>query len=140
VLTALVRKLPACTATTAFVPADIGQILAATTDSASDGGVIVDYEKALETIGGVGDILVAMSDANDDYSTAGDTLTSASTGVATQGVASFLTAQRSYGIYVVRFSTTRRYVRFNGTVSTGGSWGYLKVFLNERAEDVDQKL
>jgi hypothetical protein len=121
-----------CTSTTAFVGTDIGLVLTATTDSASDGGVIIDFDRSLLTVGGNGKILVQMSDANDDYSTAGDTLTATSgTGVGTQGVAGVATARRSYGVYVVRFQTNRRFIRPNVTVSSGGAWGYTSMYLTD---------
>ncbi len=129
VLYALVRRVR-CTAITAFVATDIGLVLTATTDSASDGGVILDFDPALLAVGGEGDILVQMSDANDDYSTAGDTLTATTgTGVGTQGAAAALDPARSYGLYVVRFQTEKRYVRPSVTVSTGGSWGLVQMLL-----------
>ncbi len=132
VLYALVREVW-CTATTAFVSTDRGLVLTATTDSASDGGVILDFDDALLTVGGYGRIFVKMSDANDDYSTAGDTLTATSgTGVGTQGAAAALTRQYSYGIYAVRFQTNRRYVRPSVTVSTGGDFGKVAMLLTSR--------
>lgn len=129
-LYAYMRELR-CTPTTAFVSTDIGLVLTATTDSASDGGVIIDFDnKMINSTLDQGRILVQMSDANDDYSTAGDTLTATSgTGVGTQGAAAWATSERSYGIYVVRFATERRYIRSNTTVSAGGSWGYTEIYV-----------
>lgn len=129
VLYAYVREM-LCTPTTAFVGADdIAATLVATTDSDSDGGVVIDFDEELLTIGLTGRILVQMSDSNDDYSTASDTLTSGGTGVGTQGVAASLTKSRSYGIYVVRFQTERRYVRGQFTVTSGGNFGNVKLML-----------
>ena len=79
------RRLKDCVATTAFVAADIGQALIAT--AAADAGLLLSYDEALATIGGVGDIVVEMQDSADVYATPGDTLTSDGTGVATQGSA-----------------------------------------------------
>jgi hypothetical protein len=120
------------TTTTAFVGTDIGLVLTATTDSASDGGIIIDFDRALLTLGATGKLLVEMSDANDDYSTSGDIVTATSgTGVGTISPAGAATSQRSYGIYVVRFQTNRRYIRPNLTVSSGGSWGLVSLLVTD---------
>ena len=138
VLKALVRYVEV-TATTAFLSSDIGLVLTATTDSASDGGIILDFDKALLTVGGKGTMLVQMSDANDDYSTAGDIVTAtAGTGVGTITAAGVLTKQRSYGMYVVRFATERQYVRSQTTVSAGGSWGLTEIYLTNSPPKVYQ--
>jgi len=125
------------TATTAFVSSDVGRVLTATTDSASDGGHIIAFDPALLVIGGYGKIILAMSDANDDFSTAGDTVTATSgTGVGTQGIASQVTPVASVGVpgqYVTRFVATKRYIRANLTVSTGGSYGLVSVLLTDEA-------
>lgn len=133
---ALLREMEV-TATTAFVAADIGAVIAATTDSASDAGVMLWFDPALLAIDGVGKMVVQMSDANDDYSTAGDTLTSADTGVGTQTLASTvspLTSAGIPGVYAVRFQATKRYLRAKPTVSTGGSFGLVSVLLTDYAE------
>lgn len=136
VLYALMRYMEV-TATTAFVSTDIGLVLTATTDSASDGGVIIDFDKALLTVGGKGTMLVQMSDANDDYSTAGDIVTAtAGTGVGTITAAGVLTKERSYGIYVVRFQTDREYVRGLFTVSAGGAWGLTEAYITNSPPNV----
>lgn len=116
------RRLKNCTATTAFVAADVTtpRVLTATTDTAT--GLIYSVDQALFTIGGVGDIVIEMQDAADLYATAGDTLTAtAGTGIATQGAASVPEVpQMIPGIHVVRFSTDKRYVRCNcETVADG---------------------
>ena len=136
---AMTRIIPNCKATTAFVSSDVGRVLTATTLTASDGGHIIWYDPALETIGGVGSIIIAMSDANDLYTTASDTLTATSgTGIATASAAT--TASMLYpngdglpGIFVTRFRATKRYVRLNMTVSSGGSYGYVSCYLAEDA-------
>ncbi len=125
------------TATTAFVASDVGRVLTATTDSASDGGHIAYLAPELLAIGGKGKIVVAMSDANDDFSTAGDTVTATSgTGVGTQGDAAINhpNGDGIPGIYVVRFVATKRYVRLNMTVSTGGSYGLISAFLTNNVK------
>jgi hypothetical protein len=124
------------TATTAFVGSDVGNVLVATTDSGAATGVIVWYDPALETIGGKGKIIIAMADSGDDYSTAGDTLTSAGTGVATQGAAAIVYPQGGGipGSFVVRFTATKRYVRANMTASAGGSFGLVSCYLQDNAE------
>lgn len=105
--------LKGCTATTGFVAADATtpRVLTATTDTAT--GLIVAFDEALKTVGGVGDILVEMQDSADLYATAGDTLTATSgTGVATQGVAGTkLGVQHQPGVHAIRFATDKRYVR-----------------------------
>jgi hypothetical protein len=93
----------------------------------------------LETVGGIGSIIIAMSDANDVYTTASDTLTATSgTGVATASSAT--TASMLYpngdglpGIFTTRFKATKRYIRLNMTVSTGGSYGYVAAYLVDEA-------
>jgi hypothetical protein len=135
VVYAMLRELEV-TATTAFVASDVGRVLTATTDSASDGGHIVWFDPALMTIGGKGKIIVAMSDANDDFSTAGDTVTATSgTGVGTQGAASIVhpNGDGIPGKLVCRFTATKRYLRANATVSTGGSYGLVAVMLQDNA-------
>ena len=124
------------TATTAFVASDVGRILTATTDAASDGGVITYIAPELLAIGGVGKIVVSMSDANDDYTTAGDIVTAtAGTGIGTQGAASILypNGDGIPGMYVVRFTATKRYLRAAPVVSTGGSFGLVSIFLCDNA-------
>lgn len=102
-----------CVATTGFVAADATtpRVLTATSDGAT--GLIVAFDEALKTVGGVGDILVEMQDDADLYATPGDTLTAtAGTGVATQGVAGTkVGVQHQPGIHTIRFATDRRYVR-----------------------------
>jgi hypothetical protein len=123
-------------ATVAFVASDVGRVLTATADSASDGGHIVWFDPALMTIGGVGKIIVAMSDANDDFSTSGDIVTATSgTGVATMigGSKVHPNGDGVPGKMVVRFTATKRYLRANGTVSAGGSYGLLSVMLQDNA-------
>lgn len=103
-----------CTATTAFVAADVTtpRVLTATTNEAT--GKIVSVDQALFTVGGVGDIVVEMQDSGDTYATAGDTLTATSgTGVATQGAAGVKAPeiQDQPGVHFIRFKTDKRYVR-----------------------------
>jgi hypothetical protein len=122
------------TATTAFVASDVGRILTATTDSTSDGGHIVWFDPALMTIGGIGKVIVAMSDANDDFSTASDIVTATGgTGVGTISEASkvYPHGDGISGIYVTRFVAKKRYIRANITVSTGGSYGLISCFLTD---------
>jgi hypothetical protein len=135
IVNAMLRVLDV-TATTAFVDSDTGRVLTATTDSASDGGHIVWFDPALKTIGGKGKVVVSMSDANDDFSTAGDTVTATSgTGVGTQGAASVVFPEGGGipGCFTTRFTATKRYVRANATVSTGGSYGLVSVMLTDNA-------
>lgn len=108
------------TATTAFDASDdYGQILTATTDTAT--GVIRQFSRNLTTIGGTGKIWVEMQDAGDTYGENGDILTSAVTGVATQvGVSKVIMTPL---ILVRRFSTWKRYIRPTLTVTAGGNFG-----------------
>ena len=104
-----------CIATTGFVALDATtpRVLTATGDGAT--GLIVAFDEALKTIDGIGDILVEMQDNADVYGTAADTLTATSgTGVATQGSAGIKTlpgTQHQPGVHIVRFVTSKRYVR-----------------------------
>lgn len=103
-----------CTASTAFVAADVTtpRVLTATTNGAT--GKIVSVDQALFTVGGVGDIVVEMQDNADTYATAGDTLTATSgTGVATQGAAGVKASeiQDQPKVHFIRFKTDKRYVR-----------------------------
>jgi hypothetical protein len=134
VLYAYIRKLYV-TATTAFVATDIGLVLTATTDSDSDGGVIRYIDPKLMTVGGKGWIYVAMSDANDDYSTAGDIVTATSgTGVGTHLAAGVLDKFMSYGIYNIHFASSKRYCRASKTVSAGGNWGKTEIYLTNNIQ------
>jgi len=136
VINAMLRLLEV-TATTAFVASDVGRILTATGDTASDGGVIVWFDPALLVIGGKGFVVVAMSDVNDDYSTAADTVTAtAGTGIGTQGAASLIYPSGGGipGVFTALFRATKRYIRANATVSTGGSYGLISVMLSDAAE------
>ncbi|MDX9803583.1 MAG: hypothetical protein RBS96_06105 [Dehalococcoidales bacterium] len=103
-----------CTASTAFVAADVTtpRVLTATTNGAT--GKIVSVDQALFTVGGVGDIVVEMQDDGDTYATPGDTLTATSgTGVATQGAAGVKAPeiQDQPKVHFIRFKTDKRYVR-----------------------------
>jgi len=110
-----------CVATTGFVALDATtpRVLTATTDTAT--GTIIAFDEALKTIGGIGDILVEMQDDADLYATASDTLTATSgTGVATQGVAGTKTlpgVQHQPGVHIVRFVTSKRYIRAEVTAA-----------------------
>jgi hypothetical protein len=116
------RRLKDCIATTGFVALDATtpRVLTATTEGST--GLIVSFDEALKTIGGVGDIVVEMQDSADVYATAGVVITATSgTGVGTQGLAGVAEVpQMVPGIHVCRFSTNKRYVRCNcETVADG---------------------
>ena len=115
VMHAYLRRLKGCTATTAFVAADVTTPRVLTATTGTDTGLIFSVDQALFTIGGVGDIVVEMQDSADVYGTAGDTLTAtAGTGIATQGVIGVPEVpQMIPGIHIVRFATDKRYVRCN---------------------------
>lgn len=119
-LYALNRRLRV-TSTTAFVTSDIGTTLTGTTTS--DAGVIRWYDKALETVGGVGDVIVSQVAADSDFDNASEAFTTSGTGAGTMNKASELTEYLSYGNYAMRFSSNKRYVRGQLTVTTGGGWG-----------------
>jgi hypothetical protein len=104
------------TATTAFVAGDVAGTL--TQETTADTGLIIAFETAIETIGGVGKILVSQVDAGDIFNqTAGKTLTSSVTGVGTKtygaGTTTFPNSRYLPGVYVVRFVTNKKYVRCN---------------------------
>jgi hypothetical protein len=104
------------TATTAFTSADIAATL--TQETTADTGLIIAFETALETIAGVGKILVSQVDAGDIFNqTAGKTLTSNGVGVSTKtyGAGTTIFPNNRYlpGVYVVRFVTHKKYVRCN---------------------------
>ena len=128
-----------CTATTGFVAADATtpRVLTATSDGAT--GLIVAFDEALKTIGGIGDILVEMQDSADLYATAADTLTATSgTGVATQGVAGTkVGVQHQPGVHTIRFATDRRYVRAEVTAADniGKCWILLTNHAFETIKD-----
>jgi len=109
------------TATTAFSAGDdFGVGLVAT--AAGDAGHIIAFSRELLTIGGTGKIWVAMQDNADLYATAGDTLTSAGIGVATQGAAA---RQIQVGGFTMvrRLATPRRYIRPTFVVSADANFG-----------------
>lgn len=122
-----------CIATTGFVALDATtpRVLTATTDTAT--GLIVAFDEALKTIGGIGDILVEMQDSADLYATAGDTLTATSgTGVATQGVAGTkVGVQHQPGVHVIKFTSAKRYVR--AVVTAADNIGKCWILLTDQA-------
>ena len=122
-----------CVATTGFVALDATtpRVLTATTDTAT--GLIVAFDEALKTIGGVGDILVEMQDSADLYATPGDTLTATSgTGVATQGAAGTkVGCQDQPGVHTLRFATDKRYVR--AVVTAADNIGKCWILLTDHA-------
>jgi len=125
-LYALMRRLR-ITATTAYVPADIGQTQ--TGGTTGDTGVLRWYDKALETIGGTGDLLVSMVAADDVFDDVDETITSGGTGVGTMQKAAVADKGLSYGIYVVRFVTNKRYIRYLGAPSAGSNFGDVECLL-----------
>lgn len=101
-------------ASTAFVAADVGSTI--TEETSGDTGMILWYDPALETTGGKGKILIEMDAADDLFDAAiGKTESSGSTGVGTKLEAiSAEPKQMQPGIHVVKFTTDKKYVRFNG--------------------------
>jgi len=126
-LYALVRRLR-IVSTTGFVAADItGSITGGTT---ADTGTLRWYDKALETAGGIGDILIELDAAGDAFDDVDEVITAGTTGVgAVNGVISSITQALSYGVYSVRLVTQKRYVRVSNTPSGGSNWGKVLVGL-----------
>ena len=91
-------------------------------------GHIIAFSRELLVVGGTGKIWVAMQDANDLYATAGDTLTSAGTGIATQGAASRQIQTNGFTL-VRRLSTPRRYIRPTFVASGGSNFGDVDMLI-----------
>lgn len=113
------------TATTKFDYDDLGVDL--TEGTTNFDGHSIRISRKLETVGGTGKIFIAMQDSGDDYDTPGDTLTSDNGGVGTQVGASRVIDGAGLTI-VRRFSTPKRYIRFNG-VPSGGNFGAVDVLV-----------
>ncbi len=118
-LYALNRRLTVKT-TTAYVAASIGGTV--TGGTTSDAGVIRWYDRALETIGGVGDLVVSQVAADSDFDDASENLTGA-TGVSDMQKASVLTEYLSFGNFAVRLMTDKRYIRGEYTASAASNFG-----------------
>jgi hypothetical protein len=103
------------TATTGFVQADIGQLM--TQQTTADTGYLMSFDAALATIGGIGKVRIQPVDAADVFNeAAGVTVNNAGTGRATKTYGAGTTvavASDIPGIYVVRFTTDKKYVRCN---------------------------
>ncbi len=126
-LFALVRRLR-IVSTTGFVAADITGSITGT--DTGDTGTLRWYDRALETVGGIGDILIELDAAGDAFDDVDEVITAGTTGVgAVNGVISSITQALSYGIYTVRFTTQKRYVRVSNTPSAGANWGKVLVGL-----------
>jgi len=124
-------------ATTAFVATDVGRTL--TGGTTGDTGVIRWYDPVLETNGTTGHILVSMAAADDLFDDVDETVTATSgTGIATMIGAAIAVTNLSYGRRSVRFTTRKRYVRASLTVSAGGNWGNVEIYLVNEDEDVLQ--
>lgn len=119
VLYALNRRLHVKT-TTAYVAASIGQTV--TGGDTTDAGVIRWFDPALLVIGGEGDLVVSQVAADSYFDDVDENLTGG-TGVSDMLKASELTRFLSYGVFPLRFVTTKRYARCYPVVTTGGSWG-----------------
>ncbi len=119
-LYALNRRLTII-ATTAFVASDIGTT--ATGGTTSDDGVIRWYDRALETIGGVGDLVVSQVAADSDFDDVDEAITTSGTGAGTMQKASVLTEYLSFGNLAVRLMTDKRYIRGLFTASGGSNFG-----------------
>lgn len=113
------------TATTAFVAADILQVM--TQETTADTGRLIWYDPALETIGGIGEILIERDDSGDIFNeAAGKTINSAGTGASTKtyGAGTTTLEDMQPAVYVVRFATDKKYVRCATTAedSYGKCW------------------
>ena len=125
------------TATTGFAAADVGQAI--TQETTADTGILIAYDTALETVGGMGKILVAMDDAGDIFNqSAGKTVNSAGTGRATKtygaGTTTFPNSRYLPGVYSVRFVTPDKYVRCN-FADVEDAIGYGWVLLTDARSD-----
>ena len=127
-LYSFVRKIGVNAVTTAFGAADIGQTLTAS-GTGTDTGTIVAFDASLETAGGVGDIYVYMDDSGDTYAELGDTLTSGGGGIGTLAVIGAADPKLSYGVYMVRFTTQKRYIRAKVLATASAVWGKVSIFV-----------
>jgi len=130
VLYALTRLL-SITVTTAFVAADIAETL--TGGTTGDTGVIRWMHPDLYTIGNTANMIVAMVGADDLFDDVDEAVSSGGTGVGTMNGAGVVEAKpRLSGpnTFTRGFSVTKRYVRGNLTVSTGGNFGAVQMLLS----------
>ena len=118
------------TATTGFVQADIGQLM--TQETTADTGYLMSFDAALATVGGIGKVRIQKVDSGDVFNeSAGKTVNSAGTGRATKTYGAGTTTTPTPmipGIYVVRFTTNKKYIRCNcsGVLDAMGT-GYILV-------------
>lgn len=112
------------TATTGFVVGDIGQLI--TEETSTDTGLLISFDEALKTASGIGELLVEMVDSGDVFGAdLAKTETSSGTGRSTKRLVTTVPDQMMPGIYVRRFTTNKRYLRFNGETvadSIGKVW------------------
>jgi hypothetical protein len=135
VLYTYVRKIPASASVAAAVEADIGQVL--TGGTTGDTGVIIAIDNSLFTLNGTGYIYVAMAGADDLFDNTSEAITSASTfsGVVNGAASTTSVEHGAPNTYIVRFSSTKRYIRGSYTVSAGGNFKKAFVGLTPWAFD-----
>lgn len=112
-------------ATTAFVASDIGKTLTETTSA--DTGEIIAFDEALKTVGGTGNIWIAMDAAGDVFDEAVGTVETATsgTGVGKKAAASYVPKQMQPGVFVQRFATDKKYVRSKCTAEDNFGKGWI---------------
>lgn len=119
------------TATVAFIGTDIG--LVATASGGGDVGVIREFSRKLLTVGGVGKMWVEMQSDTDTYATSGDTITATSGGGGYGTMVGVGRVPPSWGLtphsLVRRFSTPKRYLRSLCTVSDGGNFKHVNIYI-----------
>ena len=117
------NRLLTIKATTAFVASDIGRTATGTTTA--DTGVIRWYDRALETVGGVGSLIVTSDAAGDLFDDVDEIITATSgSGVGTMnGEAAPATERLSFGNYAILVRTEKRYIRYSGVPDAGSNWG-----------------
>lgn len=122
-----VRKVRG-TVGTAFASDDLEQTLTAS-GTGTDTGTIRYFDPGMDTVGYEGDIYVNVVDSGDTYANVGDTLTSDGGGIATMTVAGVADPKLSYGVYMVRFMSTKRYIRADVECEATTGWGKVSIFL-----------
>jgi len=129
ILYALMRKIKV-KATTAFLATDIGQNIVESTSS--DAGLLLAYDEALATIGGIGYCLYGMIDLNDLFDGKTETVTSAGDGIGTEQGEDAIVVP-TVGVHVVRFATDKRYIRGKFTVTASGNFGKVSCLIGNES-------
>lgn len=133
VLYTYIWKVPVVADTAAAVETDIG--LKLTGGVTGDTGVIVKIDNALFTLNGEGYVYAAQDAVGDTFDDDDEALTAATgtldgtqNGAVGAAATGAIVAQRSGpGIFVVRFTSNKRYIRGSYTATAGSNFG--KVFV-----------